>query len=93
MIKKDYQTKLQISLKKAQSLITTIEKMIDEEQHCLKIGQQVNAVLGLLRGANATLLQNHLETCGKKEMTNPDSIEREKFIAELVKIFAISGRK
>jgi len=93
MIKKGNSQKLKTSLKKAKSLLTTIEKMVDDEKNCIEIAQQINASIGILRSANATMLKNHLETCGVKKMRSLSAKTRSDFISELVQTFAISTRK
>ena len=45
-----------------------IIKMTEEDKYCVDIMQQNLAVLGLLRSAHQTLMENHLDTCFKKAM-------------------------
>lgn len=35
----------------------TIQKMVEEDRYCMDIAQQTNAALGLLRSANALILE------------------------------------
>ena len=52
-----------IALKKAQTSINGILKMIEEDKYCIDILQQILAVSGLLKSASNKILKNHLNTC------------------------------
>ncbi|MEK9165392.1 MAG: metal-sensing transcriptional repressor [Patescibacteria group bacterium] len=54
-----------INFKKAQSLISKIIKMIEDNEYCIDIMQQNLAVVGLLKSAHQMLMENHLNTCFK----------------------------
>lgn len=90
---REYKVKTTIALKKAQSLLNTIQKMIDEDRYCLDLAQQVNAAIGLLKNANATILENHLQTCGTQKLSSENKAEKTEYIKELVQMFAVSNRK
>ena len=53
----DYKTKILSNIKKTRGLMDTIQKMLEEDRYCMDVAQQVNAALGLLRSANATILE------------------------------------
>lgn len=55
--------KILLGVKKSRGMLDKIEKMLTEGSYCADIAQQINATIGLLRNANATLLENHLQTC------------------------------
>lgn len=67
--------------------------MVEEDRYCLDVAQQLNATLGILRNANATILKNHLQTCGGQKLASRDEKIREEFIEELVRTFDVSSRK
>ncbi len=81
------------ALVKARGMIGKIEKMLDEDRYCIDISQQVNAVIGILRGANKEILESHLRTCGVDRLGSGDSNDREIFIAELLRVTDIASRK
>lgn len=87
-----YKSETKKSLKKAQGQINRIQKMIDEDRYCVDIIQQSNAAIGLLRQANNTMLQSHLETCGHK-LANKNVPEKKKFIQEIIRACNVSVRK
>ena len=93
MIIPEYKKKLQIALKKAQGMLTKVQKMVDSEEYCPNIVQMISAAEGLLRGVKLKMLENHLQTCGHKKMASASKEDRAEFAKELVKILDISSRK
>ncbi len=81
-----------INLKKAQGQISHVLKMIENEEYCIDIASQINAVLGLLKKSNSHILESHLMTCGPKNLAQNDPSKREKFIKELVRVFSITNK-
>ena len=78
---------------KAKGMIGKIEKMLVEDRYCIDISQQVNAVIGILRGANKEILESHLRTCGVDRLGSGDAATRETFIAELLRVTDVASRK
>lgn len=64
------QKKLLLAIKKTQGTLAKVSQMIEDDDYCADIGQQVNAALGLLRGVNVDLMKNHLACCGKKDLSH-----------------------
>ncbi len=87
-----YKEKFLTNIKKAKGLMDTIQKMVDEDRYCMDIAQQCNAALGLLRSANALILESHLNSCAAHKLGSKDSTEKEKFVSELMQVFNISKR-
>ncbi len=85
-------TKTIRSLEKAKGQIGTILGMIEKKRYCMDLVQQINAVIGLLRGANTLILESHLHTCGSKLHTS-SAEEKEKFIKEIIRMCTVSQRK
>ncbi len=75
-----------INFKKAQSLISKIIKMVEENKYCIDIMQQNLAVLGLLKSAHQMLMENHLNTCFKKAMATKNERRKQEMIDEILKV-------
>ena len=75
-----------INFKKAQSLISKINKMIEEDEYCIDIMQQNLAVIGLLKSAHQMLMENHLNTCFKKAMDSSNEKKKQEMIQEILKV-------
>lgn len=76
------------TLKKAASLMNTILSMVESEEYCIDILQQINAAKGLLSSAANTILENHLETCFVEGMSSNDIRKRQEMIKEIQSVLA-----
>ncbi len=81
-----------INLKKAQSHIGKVVKMIEDDEYCVDIMQQVLAVIGLLRSSHEQLMKNHLNTCFKKAMESKNEKKKKEMIEEILKIVRLYNR-
>ena len=80
-------------MKKARGSLDRILQMIEEDNYCVDIATQINAVQGLLKEANKQILKNHLKGCGKTKLVSQDNTEVDAFIEELVRVWDVSTRK
>lgn len=67
--------------------------MVDNDVRCIKTVQQVNAMIGLLKNMNLTILESHLRTCARHELTSEDDAEQAKYAKELVQTFSMISKK
>ncbi len=88
-----HKKKFSLSIKKAIGTLQKVSKMIEEDRYCIDIAQQVNAVIGLLKQGNNTILESHLQSCAGKKLNSKDEKEKAAFVQELVRIFTVSNRK
>lgn len=79
-------------LKKAKGQLDGILKMIETDVYCPKILTQVLALQGSIKGVNALIMENHLNTCGRERLASKDPDVREEFIQELMKVCDLSSR-
>lgn len=77
-----------IALKKAQSLINKITEMMENDEYCIDIIQQVDAVKGLMDSTKRQLLEGHLYHCLEEKYSENKS----KTVDELMKIYNL-GKK
>jgi len=75
-----------INFKKAQSSLTKITKMVEEDKYCVDIMQQNLAVIGLLKSAHQMLMENHLGTCFKKAMGTKDGSKKRAMTKEILQV-------
>lgn len=88
-MKKALPTKKAKSLKSAKQALGTLAKvitMIEANQYCPEVIQQVDSVIGLLKTSKRELLAGHLDTCVAHQMSE----NKEKAIEELLKIYNLS---
>lgn len=63
-------------LNTAKGQINGILKMIEEDQYCIDISNQIMAVEGVLKKANQEVIKAHLEHCIKDAVENDDVKEK-----------------
>jgi len=78
--------KIIIALKKAQTHLGHVIKMVDDGEYCVDVMQQNLAVMGLLRSANDTLMKRHLGSCFMHAMRGTNEERKEQMIEEIVKL-------
>ncbi|MFH1036547.1 MAG: metal-sensing transcriptional repressor [Patescibacteria group bacterium] len=75
-----------INFKKAQSLISKVIKMTEDNEYCINIMQQNLAVIGLLKSAHQMLMEGHLKNCFKKAMETKNERRKKEMIEEILKV-------
>jgi len=83
---KTQKEKTLINFKKAQSSLTKIIKMSEDNRYCIDIMQQNLAVIGLLRSAHEMLMENHLNTCFRKAMASGSEKKKKEMTEEILKV-------
>lgn len=63
---------------------------IEKEDYCIDLLTQSLSIQESIKSLNALLLENHLNTCAKKQMGKPES--QEKAVKELLKIYKLSNK-
>ncbi len=81
-----------LSYKKASSLLKRIIEMTESDTYCMDIMQQNLAVIGLLKSAHQTLMENHLNTCFKAAMEKSDAKRKQKMIEEILKVTKLASK-
>jgi DNA-binding FrmR family transcriptional regulator len=79
-----------IALKKAQSNLGNVIKMIEDKEYCIDILQQNLAVIGLLRSANNKLFERHLNSCFINVMKGTNEKRKKEMIDEILTINKLS---
>jgi len=88
----DQAKRVRTSLRKARGILEKLEGMLDEDRYCIDIAQQVNASIGLLKGANKEILVSHLQTCGVEKLASSNPHERHAFIEEVLRVANVTSR-
>lgn len=81
-----------ISLKKAQTHISKVLKMIEDDEYCIDILQQVLAVNGLIKSASEKILKNHLDHCFSEGMKTDNKERRAELINEVLSVVDLGKR-
>lgn len=82
------QTKKSLLLtKQAMGTLHTVMEMVDSNEYCPKIIQQMDAAIGLLKSAKKELLTGHLEGCLEDKLKT----DKAGTLKELVEIFKLNS--
>jgi DNA-binding FrmR family transcriptional regulator len=84
--------KAMVALKKARTSIDKVMKMVEEDKYCIDVIQQNLAVIGLLRAANTSLLEGHVNCCVRDAAKKGGKALDEKMV-ELVRVLKIAQTK
>ena len=80
------------NLKKAQSLISKIIEMSENNEYCINVMQQNLAAIGLLKSANQMIMEGHLKSCFKKAMGTNNEKRKNEMIEEIMKVNNFSNK-
>jgi len=88
----DYTQKININFKKAKSLISKIEEMLEAKEYCIDIMQQNLAVIGLLKSVHQMLMEKHLNTCFKNACNSNNKQIQQKMIDEILTVGKLTNK-
>ncbi|HRY91041.1 MAG TPA: metal-sensing transcriptional repressor [Candidatus Gracilibacteria bacterium] len=81
-----------IGYKKARSLLDKIITMVEQGEYCIDIMQQNLAVMGLLKSAHNSLMENHLNSCFKNAMSTNNEKRKQQMINEILKVSRLTNK-
>jgi DNA-binding FrmR family transcriptional regulator len=88
----DNRKKSLVSLKKAQTHINKVIKMIEQGDYCIDILQQMLAVNGLVKSASEKMLKQHLDHCFSEGMKTDNQEKKELLIKEVLSVLDLGRR-
>lgn len=88
----DHQNEVLLNLKKAQSHLNKIVKMVEADTYCIDIMQQQLAVIGLLKSAQQMLLASHLNHCFKEAVMSDDGAKQATMVEEILQVSRLASR-
>lgn len=91
----DETTRVNVSrrLASAAGHLKGIERMVAEDEYCIDVIQQIQAVQSALNKINTMILDNHLHTCVTAAVRGEDPDEREQVLKEVTNVFAMTAKK
>lgn len=72
--------------------VKSIERMVTEDQYCIDIIKQVQAVQAALSRVNDLVLDNHLHACVTEAVRGEDVSERERVLSEILDVYRVADR-
>lgn len=79
-------------LKTIEGHIRGIQRMLEEDQYCIDIIRQIQAVQAALNKVSANILDGHLNTCLLNAVQGDDPAERQRVLNEITEVFDAANR-
>ena len=79
-----------VRLREFSRLPSKIEKMIDDERYCLDIIGQSLAIQKSLASINKVLLENHVRTHLRHQLSSENEADVERAVQEMVKLYELN---
>lgn len=79
--KKTLKDQASLSIKKSQGTLNKVLQMMESNQDCADVVQQLDAAIGLLKSSRQKIVHNYLENCVGKN--NSDKLEKLKDLYKL----------
>lgn len=86
------QSKALVNFKKAQSLMTRIINMTEEQKYCIDIMQQNLAVIGLLKSAHQMMMEAHLNSCFSHALNSSDYKLKQDMTEEILRVSKLANK-
>jgi len=85
--------KVLTGLKKAQSSLNKVIKMVESDRYCIDVIQQTLSVVGLLKSVNLALLEGHVNGCVRTAVKQKNEAKLDEMMAELIRVINIAQKK
>jgi DNA-binding FrmR family transcriptional regulator len=69
-----------------------VQRMVEEDQYCIDVIKQIDAVQAALKKVQEIVLDSHLHTCVTTAIRGDNAERREAVIDEILGVFAVSER-
>ncbi|WP_343425217.1 metal-sensitive transcriptional regulator [Candidatus Amarolinea dominans] len=79
-------------MKSIEGHVRGIQRMVTDDNYCIDVISQVQAVQKALDRVNSLLLDNHLNSCVITAVRSDDSQERERVLGELLHVFETGSK-
>ena len=79
-------------LRSIEGHVRGIQRMVENDDYCIDIVNQIHAVQRALQKVNGMVLDRHLHTCVTTAIQGDDAKERERVIGEIMGVFDATGK-
>ena len=73
--------------------INGIARMVEDDQYCIDVIKQIQAVQAALSKVSTMILDNHLHTCVTTAVRGDNPDERERVLQEVTSVFAVTSKR
>lgn len=90
----DEATKVAVSrrLASAAGHVKGIERMVNEDDYCIDVIRQIQAVQAAMNKVSAIMLDSHLNSCVITAIQGEDPNERTRVLEEITSVFEVSSK-
>ena len=79
-------------LKTIEGHIRGVQRMIGEDEYCIDVIRQINAIQAALNKISLNILESHLNSCLFSAVRGDDPEEQERVLKEIVDVFEAAIR-
>jgi len=79
-------------LRSAAGHVNGIARMVEEDQYCIDVINQINAVQAALNKIALQVLDDHMHHCMIEAIQSDDPAERERVLSEIKDVFEARGK-
>lgn len=79
-------------LKTIEGHLRGVIRMVEEDEYCIDVIRQIQAVESALNKVSSQILENHLNSCVITAIQGNDRKERERVLKEITEVFDMSTK-
>ena len=79
-------------LKTVEGHLRGVIRMVEQDEYCIDVIRQIQAVEGALNKVSAQILENHLNSCVITAIQGNNAKERERMLKEITEVFEMSTK-
>ena len=79
-------------LKTIEGHLRGVIRMVEQDEYCIDIIRQIQAVEAALNKVSSQILENHLNSCVITAIQGNDKKERERVLKEITEVFEMSTK-
>ena len=79
-------------LKTVEGHLRGVIRMVEQDEYCIDVIRQIQAVESALNKVSTQILENHLNSCVTTAIQGSDAKERERVLKEITEVFEMSTK-
>jgi DNA-binding FrmR family transcriptional regulator len=79
-------------LKTVEGHLRGVIRMVEQDEYCIDVIRQIQAVESALNKVSTQILENHLNSCVTTAIQGSNAKERERVLKEITEVFEMSGK-
>ncbi len=79
-------------LKTVEGHLRGVIRMVEQDEYCIDVIRQIQAVESALNKVSTQILENHLNSCVTTAIQGNNLKERERVLKEITEVFSMSGK-